>query len=194
MNVSKRSISKAHTVRAKGVPELAQAVEAGKISVSAAAEIACKPAEEQQEIITGKEHPLPRANEPIADDRKDVSRATKKKQRQIEAFENNVARMSEWCKCAGAGGLDIPCLSPTCAKEIHHQLRSAQRDLDKFVRRFEELQRYDEVQVPSLDRAQCVELLHAAESSQLPRLSANRNRAQKRQGPLSRRQWHYRAQ
>ena len=132
MNVSERSISNAHTVRAKGVPMLVQAVEAGKITVTAAAEIACKTKGEQQEIVTGKA--LNSSIRPIADKGKGVSRAAKKMENRVEAFEHLVAVVSATCK--GAGEQEIPPLALARTEEIHRQLKSAHRDLGKLVRRF----------------------------------------------------------
>lgn len=51
LNVSERTVKTAKSVQEKGAPELIQAVEKGKVSVSAAAEIATKPKEEQQKIV-----------------------------------------------------------------------------------------------------------------------------------------------
>lgn len=51
LNVSTRSVETAKKVIRDGVPELADAVKAGEIAVSAAAEIAKAPAEEQAAIV-----------------------------------------------------------------------------------------------------------------------------------------------
>lgn len=51
LNVSERSVRAAVAVRDHGVPELAEAVRSGEIAVSAAAEIAKAPAEEQAAIV-----------------------------------------------------------------------------------------------------------------------------------------------
>lgn len=50
LNVSPRSVKNAIAVRDHGVPELADAVRSGEIAVSAAAEIARQPAEEQKAL------------------------------------------------------------------------------------------------------------------------------------------------
>ncbi len=50
LNVSERSLRSAKQVQATGTPELQEAVEAGKVSVSAAADIASKPEPEQRLI------------------------------------------------------------------------------------------------------------------------------------------------
>jgi hypothetical protein len=51
LNVSPRSVKNAIAVRDHGVPELDAAVKAGEIAVSAAAEIAKAPADEQAAIV-----------------------------------------------------------------------------------------------------------------------------------------------
>jgi N6-adenosine-specific RNA methylase IME4/ParB-like chromosome segregation protein Spo0J len=51
LNVGERSVRHAADVRDHGAPELVQAVERGAISVSAAADIATAPIEEQREIV-----------------------------------------------------------------------------------------------------------------------------------------------
>jgi ParB-like chromosome segregation protein Spo0J len=51
LNVSERSIARAREVMSCGAAELVQAVEHGKVSVSAAADIATQPIEEQRELV-----------------------------------------------------------------------------------------------------------------------------------------------
>src|SRR5262249_21634106 len=51
LNVGKRSVERAKEVREHGTPELRAAVERGQVSVSAAADIAAKPEQEQREIV-----------------------------------------------------------------------------------------------------------------------------------------------
>ena len=57
LNVSKRSVERAHKVRESGAPELIEAVEAGDISVSAAAEIATTPKERHNEELKERRNP-----------------------------------------------------------------------------------------------------------------------------------------
>ena len=52
MNVGRASVARAHRVQNHGIPELIEAVESGELSVSAAAEIASLPQEEQQDQIS----------------------------------------------------------------------------------------------------------------------------------------------
>ena len=51
LNVGKRSVERAAEVRGHGVPELAEKVERGEVSVSAAADVAGLPESEQREIV-----------------------------------------------------------------------------------------------------------------------------------------------
>jgi hypothetical protein len=55
LNVSERSIKRARTVLNHGTNELRQAVDRGEVSVSAAAEVAIRPVEQQRELIAGGE-------------------------------------------------------------------------------------------------------------------------------------------
>jgi hypothetical protein len=55
MQVSRTSVKTADRVKKKGVPQLVDALAAGKISVSAAARIAGLPAEQQQAVVAGIE-------------------------------------------------------------------------------------------------------------------------------------------
>ena len=64
LNVSKRSVKSARRVKADGVPELAAAVVAGDVAVSAAAEVAKLPKEEQRAVVAkGKKAVATRAKE-----------------------------------------------------------------------------------------------------------------------------------
>jgi hypothetical protein len=51
LNVGKRSVERAREVRERGAPELQAAVERGQVRVSAAADIASLPEQEQREIV-----------------------------------------------------------------------------------------------------------------------------------------------
>jgi len=54
-NVSRRSVQEARKIRTKAVPEVAEAVEAGKLPVSVAAKLADVPPEQQREIVAKKD-------------------------------------------------------------------------------------------------------------------------------------------
>jgi hypothetical protein len=64
LNISERSVRSAAEVRDHGAPELQRAVEQGRVSVSAAADIATAPLEEQREIVArGEDEILRKAKE-----------------------------------------------------------------------------------------------------------------------------------
>jgi ParB-like chromosome segregation protein Spo0J len=65
LNVGKRSVERAREVIDSGAPELAQAVERGKVSVSAAADVATLPAQDQREIVARGEREILRAAQQI---------------------------------------------------------------------------------------------------------------------------------
>jgi N6-adenosine-specific RNA methylase IME4 len=58
LNVGERTIARAREVLDKGTPELAVAVERGQVSVSAAADIASQPQDEQREIVARGEREI----------------------------------------------------------------------------------------------------------------------------------------
>jgi hypothetical protein len=58
LNVSERTVKTAKQVQEHGAPELQHAVESGQVSVSAAADIATKPKEEQREIVARGEREI----------------------------------------------------------------------------------------------------------------------------------------
>ena len=61
LNVGVRSVARAAEVRDHGAPELVRAVEQGAVSISAAADIACQPIDEQREIVARGEREILRA-------------------------------------------------------------------------------------------------------------------------------------
>lgn len=84
LNVSERSVRTAKKVIDHGAPELVAAVDAGKVSVSAAAEVASLPAEEQEEVVAhGEDAILAEANR---------IRERKRQERLAKQRENDAAR------------------------------------------------------------------------------------------------------
>src|SRR5262249_53582987 len=59
LNVGERTVARAREVQEFGAPELVDAVERGAVSVSAAADIATQPTEEQREIVARGERASP---------------------------------------------------------------------------------------------------------------------------------------
>jgi len=58
LNVSERSVESARSVHDRGVPELQTALDQGEVSVSAAANIAALPKDEQREVVARGEREI----------------------------------------------------------------------------------------------------------------------------------------
>jgi hypothetical protein len=65
LNVSERTVKTAKQVHERGATELVEAVEQGRVSVSAAADVATKPKEEQREIVARGEREILQAAKAI---------------------------------------------------------------------------------------------------------------------------------
>lgn len=77
LNVGERSVERAKVVQRDGAPELVAAVEAGIVSVSAAADVASLPAEEQVELVARGEKEILEAAKAIRAERADQKRAAR---------------------------------------------------------------------------------------------------------------------
>lgn len=86
LNVSERTVKTAKQVQERGAPELQRAVERGEVSVSAAADVATKPQEEQREIVARGEKEILQAAKTIRAERAVASR---------EARLDNLAEISK---------------------------------------------------------------------------------------------------
>jgi N6-adenosine-specific RNA methylase IME4 len=75
LNVGDRSVARAREVQGRGAPELIRAVEADKVSVSAAADIATLPVEKQREIVARGEREILKVAQRIRADKAEVRRA-----------------------------------------------------------------------------------------------------------------------
>jgi len=75
LNVGERSVARAREVIDRGATELVQAVERGRVSVSAAADIATQPIEEQREIVARGEREILRAAQDIRARKAEIRRA-----------------------------------------------------------------------------------------------------------------------
>jgi ParB-like chromosome segregation protein Spo0J len=78
LNVSERSIARAREVMSCGASELVQAVEHGKVSVSAAADIATQPIQEQRELVATGEREILRAAQEIRAKKAEIRRAIRR--------------------------------------------------------------------------------------------------------------------
>lgn len=90
LNVSPRSIETARHVVREGVPELVAAVEAGEVSVSAAADVATLPAAEQADVVAKGEREILDAAKRIRAGRVNKKRAAKI-ERSNEIAQQNAA-------------------------------------------------------------------------------------------------------
>jgi N6-adenosine-specific RNA methylase IME4 len=75
LNVGGRTVARAREVQSYGAPELVKAVEAGKVSVTAAADVATLPTEQQREIVARGEHEILAAAKDIRAAKAEVRRA-----------------------------------------------------------------------------------------------------------------------
>jgi len=75
LNVGERSVARAREVQEHGAPELIHAVEQGSVSVSAAADVATLPAQEQREIVARGEREILRAAQDIRARKAEIRRA-----------------------------------------------------------------------------------------------------------------------
>jgi hypothetical protein len=91
--VSPRTIASAKLVQDKGAPELVAAVEQGKVSVSAAAEVATAPKEEQRDIVARGEDEIIKAANRIKREKKERKQAERKAE--VAAKAATVAPTSE---------------------------------------------------------------------------------------------------
>jgi N6-adenosine-specific RNA methylase IME4/ParB-like chromosome segregation protein Spo0J len=87
LNVGERTVARARDVQEHGAPELVHAVEQGVVSVTAAADIATQPIEEQREIVARGEREILRAAQEI--------RAKKAEVRRAERIERLVATCNQ---------------------------------------------------------------------------------------------------
>jgi ParB-like chromosome segregation protein Spo0J len=75
LNVGRRSVQRAREVQEQGAPELVQAVERGVVSVSAAADVATLPEQDQREIVARGEREILRAAQEIRARKAEIRRA-----------------------------------------------------------------------------------------------------------------------
>lgn len=128
LNVSVDSVQFARKVEEHGAPELIAAVEAGEASISAAAEVATLPKEEQAEIVAKGEDEIVRTANRIKRDRKE-KRKTERKQEVAElaalvgSCSSEYDLYNEPCINAlkgDAGSIDWVITDPPYPKEFLH--------------------------------------------------------------------------
>jgi N6-adenosine-specific RNA methylase IME4 len=77
LNISERAIVRARAVQDHGAPELVRAVERGEVSVSAAADVATRPVEQQREIVARGEKEILEAAKQIRAERAEARRGVR---------------------------------------------------------------------------------------------------------------------
>jgi hypothetical protein len=99
LNVSRDSVQQAHKVRTKAVPEVSEAVEAGKMPVSAAAKLADAPPEEQREAVARVDRGDKRTSAKQPPRRKTVAKEPEPEDKYIKVeqrWEHEIEAMTEW--------------------------------------------------------------------------------------------------
>jgi N6-adenosine-specific RNA methylase IME4 len=89
LNVSERSIARAREVMSCGAAELVQAVEHGRVSVSAAADIATQPIQEQRELVATGEREILRAAQEIRAKKAEIRRAERIERLAVTCNQNS---------------------------------------------------------------------------------------------------------
>jgi ParB-like chromosome segregation protein Spo0J len=90
LNVGERSVARAREVQEHGAPELQRAVERGDVSVSAAADLATLPEDEQREIVARGEREILEAAKQIRG-RRAEQRCTERMMKIVDASRLNTA-------------------------------------------------------------------------------------------------------
>jgi N6-adenosine-specific RNA methylase IME4/ParB-like chromosome segregation protein Spo0J len=100
LGVGERSVERAKTVHREGAPELVAAVEQGKVSVSAATDVASRPVEEQQEIVARGEKEILEAAKAIRAEKVEQKRAVRVARADRIRANNTPLPVSERKYCA----------------------------------------------------------------------------------------------
>jgi N6-adenosine-specific RNA methylase IME4 len=119
LNVGHASVERAKTVQRAGAPELVQAVEHGGISVSAAADVATLPAQEQREIVARGEQEILRAAQEI--------RARKAEMRRAERIERLAATCNQNTPFPSDRRYAVLCADPPWHFEVYNEESGVER-------------------------------------------------------------------
>jgi N6-adenosine-specific RNA methylase IME4 len=119
LNVGERTVARAREVQEFGAPELVDAVERGAVSVSAAADIATQPIEEQREIIARGERAILRAAQDI--------RARKAEIRRAERIERLAATCNQNTPFPSDRRYAVLCADPPWHFEVYNEESGVER-------------------------------------------------------------------
>jgi N6-adenosine-specific RNA methylase IME4 len=119
LNVGERSVARAREVQEFGAPELVDAVERGAVSVSAAADIATQPIEEQREIVARGERAILRAAQDI--------RARKAEIRRAERIERLAATCNQNTPFPSDRRYAVLCADPPWHFEVYNEESGVER-------------------------------------------------------------------
>src|SRR5262245_2382662 len=119
LNVGERTVARAREVQEFGAPELVDAVERGAVSVSAAADIATQPIEEQREIVARGERAILRAAQDI--------RARKAEIRRAERIERLAATCNQHTPFPSDPRYAVLCADPPWHFEVYNEKSGVER-------------------------------------------------------------------
>jgi N6-adenosine-specific RNA methylase IME4 len=140
LNVGKRSLERAKTVIDEGAPELVEAVEHGRVSVSAASDLATLPKQQQTEIVARGEKEILEAAKQIRAERAEVRKA-------------ELAIVKERAPSLPTDTYDVIVIDPPWdMQKIERDVRPNQVAFDYPTMSEEELSEFD---VPSISADDC---------------------------------------
>jgi N6-adenosine-specific RNA methylase IME4 len=119
LNVGERTVARAREIQEFGAPELVDAVERGAVSVSAAADIATQPIEEQREIVARGERAILRAAQDI--------RARKAEIRRAERIERLAATCNQNTPFPSDRRYAVLCADPPWHFEVYNEESGVER-------------------------------------------------------------------
>jgi ParB/Sulfiredoxin domain len=119
LNVGKRSVERAREVQEHGAPELRHAVERGDVSVSAAADVATLPEDEQREIVARGERQILEAAKTI--------RGRRAEQRRTERIERLLVTTRQSAPLPSDRGYSVIYADPPWHFEVYNEESGIER-------------------------------------------------------------------
>lgn len=140
LNVSRSGVQRARAVIDEGAPELVEAVEHGRVSVSAAADVATLPKQQQSEIVARGEKEILEAAKQIRAEKAEVRRA-------------EIAKVKENAPSLPSDAFDVIVIDPPWdMQKIERDVRPNQVAFDYPTMTEEELMEFD---IPSISANNC---------------------------------------